>query len=46
MTQVKHKPTNKIFTIKRFRQNGNIELTDGTLVNKNEFILNWEVLEK
>lgn len=37
-----HKPTKKSFTVKKVRENGKIELQDGTVISREEFNLNWK----
>ena len=40
----KHKPTNKKFLIGKIRKNGNVELSDGKVISKSEFELNWKFM--
>jgi hypothetical protein len=37
-----YKPTNEVVTVKRVRQNGKVELTNGVVIPTNELELNYE----
>ena len=41
-----YKPTNKVVEVKRVRQNGKVELTNGVVIPMNELELNYEFKNK
>jgi hypothetical protein len=46
MKTLVYKPTNEVVTVKRVRQNGKVELTNGVVVPKVELELNYEFIDK
>lgn len=41
-----YKPTNEVVEVKRVRQNGKVELTNGVVIPMNELELNYEFKNK
>jgi hypothetical protein len=45
MELIKYKPTGLIFSVKRVRESGKVELNNRTVIPKEEFQRNWIVIK-